>query len=269
MQEFMIRTYHRPRPLPSGRWRMTQRWNDLLFAHWPVPASQMDAVLPSGLQADTYQGSAWLGVVPFWLDRIKLRGIPPVPGTQSFPDLNVRTYVRDRETGNPGLYFFSLDASNLLAVAVARTFFHLPCHWAEMHIDQRTDREFAFYSRRRFSKKPVVFQARYRGLGPTRKLAEARTGSLEHFLMERSCLFTLNRAGQPVRANLHHVPWPLEEAEAEIDRNDMAESIGIKLPDQEPVLHYSRRLALYIWPTELLRPVLAPRPVAVAATPSG
>jgi hypothetical protein len=87
--------------------------------------------------------------------------------------------------------------------------------------------------------------------------------------MERSCLFTLNRAGQPVRANLHPVPSPLEEAEAEIDRNDMAESIGIKLPDQEPVLHYSRRLALYIWPTELLRPVLAPRPVTVAATPSG
>ena len=149
MQEFMIRTYHRPRPLPAGRWRMTQRWNDLLFAHWPVSASQMDAVLPAGLQADTYQGSAWLGVVPFWLDRIKLRGIPPLPGTQSFPDLNVRTYVRDRETGNPGMYFFSLDASNLLAVAVARMFFHLPCHWAEMHIDQRTDREFAFYSRRR------------------------------------------------------------------------------------------------------------------------
>jgi uncharacterized protein YqjF (DUF2071 family) len=138
-----------------------------------------------------------------------------------------------------------------------------------MHIDQRTDREFAFYSRRRFSKKSVVFQARYRGLGPTRKLAEARSGSLEHFLMERSCLFTLNRVGQPVRANLHHVPWPLEEAEAEIDRNDMAESIGIKLPDQEPVLHYSRRLALFIWPTELLMPVLAPRAVTAAATPMG
>jgi uncharacterized protein YqjF (DUF2071 family) len=177
--------------------------------------------------------------------------------------------VRDRETGDPGLYFFSLEASNLLAVAVARMFFHLPCHWAEMHIDQKTDREFAFYSRRRFSKQQVIFQARYRGLGPTRKLAEAPTGSLEHFLMERSCLFTLNRVGQPVRSNLHHVPWPLEEAEAEIDRNDMAESIGLKFPNQEPVLHYSRRLALYIWPPELLRPVLAPRPVTVAATPSG
>ena len=269
MQEYLIRTSHRPRPLPTGRWRMTQRWNDLLFAHWPVPPSVMDGVLPEGLQADTHQGSAWLGVVPFWLDRIKLRGLPSIPGTQSFPDLNVRTYVRDRETGTAGLYFFSLDANSLLAVAAARIFFHLPYHWAEMRFDKRSEREFSFYSRRRFSKKPVVFTARYRGLGPTTKLADARSGSLEYFLMERSCLFTCNREGQPVKSNLHHVPWPLEEAEAEIDRNDLAESIGIKLPNQEPILHYSRRLGIYIWPTEKARSVLAPRPVTVAATPSG
>jgi hypothetical protein len=86
--------------------------------------------------------------------------------------------------------------------------------------------------------------------------------------MERSCLFTRNHAGQAVRANLHHVPWPLEEAEAEIERNDLAASIGIQLPNQEPVLHYSRRLAVYIWPAELVRPALAGRPVTAVATPS-
>jgi uncharacterized protein YqjF (DUF2071 family) len=117
-------------------------------------------------------------------------------------------------------------------------------------------------------RRPVIFTARYRGLGPTRKLVEGRTGTLEHFLMERSCLFTRNRAGAPVKANLHHVPGPLEEAEAEIERNDLAESIGIELPESAPVLHYSRRLALYIWPTELVRPALTARPVTVAATPS-
>ncbi len=77
MQEFMVRTSHRPRPLPSGRWRMTQRWNDLLFVHWPVPAAAIGELLPEGLDMDTFQGSAWLGVVPFWLDRIKVRGVPP------------------------------------------------------------------------------------------------------------------------------------------------------------------------------------------------
>jgi len=198
-----------------------------------------------------------------------VRGLPAVPGMRSFPDLNVRTYVRDENTGTPGMYFFSLDATNLLAVALAHTFFHLPYHWAEMSLDQRSEREFAFYSRRRFVSEPVIFKARYRGLGPTSKLADARPGSLEYFLMERSSLFTRNRTGQAIRANLHHVPWPLEEAEAEIERNDLAHSIGIQLPEIEPVLHYSRRLAVYVWPTELVRPAMAGRPVTVAATPLG
>jgi uncharacterized protein YqjF (DUF2071 family) len=138
-----------------------------------------------------------------------------------------------------------------------------------MRLDQRSDREFAFYSRRRMTNAPVIFKALYRGLGPTRKLAEARNGSLEYFLMERSSLFTLNRTGQAVRSSLHHVPWPLEEAEADIERNDLAQSIGIALPNAEPVLHYSRRLAVYVWPTELVRPAIAGRPVTVAATPLG
>jgi hypothetical protein len=267
MLEYLVRTSHRPRPLPPGRWAMTQRWNDLLLAHWPVPAPSIAALLPEGLEVDTFQGSAWLGIVPFWLDRIKIRGVPPIPGARSFPDLNLRTYVHDQYTGTAGIYCFSLDASNLLAVAAARSFYHLPYYWAEMWIEQRSEREFSFYSRRRFSSKPVVFQTRYRGLGPTRKLAESRSGTLEYFLTERTCLFTCNRSGQPVRADIHQVPWPLEEAEAIIERNDLAAAIGIRLPDQEPVLHYTRRLAVYIWPARLVRPSLATGPVTIPVTP--
>jgi hypothetical protein len=248
---------------------MTQRWNDLLFAHWPVAPSAVAPLLPPGLQVDTYQGSAWLGVVPFWMDRIKFRGLPSLPGARSFPELNLRTYVRDQHTGTAGVYFFSLDASNLLAVGMARTFYHLPYYWAEMSMVQRTEREFDFYSRRRLTDKPVIFKARYRGLGPTRRLAESRAGSIEYFLTERYCLFSLNRAGQSIQASIHHVPWPLEEAEAEIERNDLASALGIHLPNVDPVLHYSRRLAIYIWPAELVRPALVTRPVTVAVTPSG
>jgi uncharacterized protein len=268
MREIRVRTSFRPRPLPSGRWVMTQRWNDLLFAHWPVPAAQVSPLLPDGLQPETFQGSAWLGVVPFWMDRIKVRGVPSIPGARSFPELNLRTYVRDQNTGAPGVYFFSLDASNLLAVAAGRTFYNLPYYWADMRLEARPDNEFAFFSRRRFQSKPVEFKARYRGLGPTRKLAESRPGSLEYFLTERYCLFTANRAGLPVRANVHHVPWPLEDAEADIERNDLAAAIGIALPDEKPILHYSRRLAVYIWPAEIVRPSLGRRPVPVAVTPS-
>ncbi len=104
--------------------------------------------------------------------------------------------------------------------------------------------------------KPVIFNARYRGLGPNANLAENRGGTFEHFVTERSCLYSSNRAGQPIRANLHYVSWPLEEAEAEIERNDLATSIGLTLPKSDPVLHYSRRLAVYVWPRELVRPAL-------------
>jgi len=269
MQEFQVRTSHRPRPLPPGRWAMTQRWNDLLFAHWPVPSSSLAPLLPEGLHVDTYQGSAWLGVVPFWLDRIKVRGVPRFPGVRSFPDLNLRTYVRDEQTGTPGVYFFSLDAGNLLAVAAARLLYHLPYYWAEMRLDRKTERDFSFSSRRLFSSQPVEFKARYRGLGPTRRTAECLSGSIEYFLTERYCLFARNRNGQTIRANIHHIPWPLEEAEAEIERNDLPSAIGIQLPAVDPVLHYSRRLALYIWPTELVRSALAARTVPVAVAPSG
>lgn len=268
MQEYLIRTSHKPRPLPPGRWMMAQRWNDLLFAHWPVPAASLAPLLPPGVTIDTYQGSAWLGVVPFWMDGIRLRGLPAILTARSFPELNLRTYVRDPRTGTPGVYFFSLDASNLLAVAVARMAFSLPYHFAEMHIEERSEREFSYYSRRRFSAAPVIFSARYRGLGPTRKLAESRPGSLEYFLTERYCLFTRGRAGEPLRANIHHVPWPLEEAEAEIERNDLPATIGIELPDQRPVLHYSRRLVVYVWQLERLHPARAAQPIPVAAVPS-
>jgi uncharacterized protein len=268
MQEYLVRTSHRPRPLPPGRWALSQRWNDLLFAHWPVPVAAVDALLPEGVEADVFHGSAWVGMVPFWLDRVKVRGLPSLPWLRGFPDLNLRTYVRDRETGTEGIYCFSIDASNLLAVAAARTVFHLPYYWAEMRLEQRSEREFWFYSRRLFSHRPAMFNVRYRGLGPTRRLAEMRPGTLEYFLTERYCLFTRNHNGQPVRANIHHVPSPLEEAEADIERNDLAAEIGIELPDTPPVLHYSRRLAVYIWPAELMRPAIARRPVAVAITPS-
>ena len=247
---------------------MTQRWNYLLFAHWPVPGASLAKLLPEWLEPDIYQGSAWLGIVPFWLDRIRLRGIPPLPGVRNFPDLNLRTYVRDRYSGTPGVYCFSFDASNILAIAVARSLYHLPYYWANMRFEQRSEREFAFSSSRHFAKGKVIFNARYRGLGPTRKTMEHRAGSFEFFFCERSYLFSANGAGQPIRAHLHHVPWPLEEAEAEIDRNDLAAAIGIDLPKFEPVLHYSRRLAVYVWPAELMRPVMAGRPVTVAAAPS-
>ena len=118
------------------------------------------------------------------------------------------------------------------------------------------------------SSRPVIFQARYRGLGPTRRLAESRPGSLEYFLTERYCLFTRDRDGHPMRADIHHIPWPLEEAEADITRNDLAEAVGIHLPNIPPVLHYSRRLAVYVWQLERVRAARAAQRIPATAVPS-
>jgi uncharacterized protein YqjF (DUF2071 family) len=249
---------------------MSQRWNDLLFAHWPMPVSEIDALLPEDLEADVFQGSAWLGVVPFWMDKIQLRGLPPIPGAREFPELNLRTYVRDRHTGTPGVYFLSLDAGNLLAVMVARSVFHLPYFWAQMSIKPLKvqaggEREFSFYSRRLLSGKQVKFVARYRGLGPTRKLVQSRAGTIEYFLTERYCLFTTDPLGRLLRANIHHVPWPLEDAEADIEQNDLPWQFGLRLPNTKPLLHYSRHLAVYVWSAELVRGALLQAGPAVAS----
>lgn len=269
MREFKLRLSNSPRPMPEGRWAMTQRWNDLLFAHWPVPAAAVAPLLPEGLHPDQCGGTAWVGVVPFWMDRIRLRGVPPIPGTRSFPELNLRTYVRDQRSGVDGVYFFSLDGGNILAAAIARTFYHLPYYWAEMRHEQQSEREFAVYSRRRLSGKEVVFKARYRGLGPTAKLAEPARGSLEYFLTERYCLFAENRAGELVQAQVQHAPWALEDASAEIERNDLAEAIGLELPlDTPPVLHYARRQAVYLWPARVVPRLRRRQPIPAQALPS-
>jgi len=269
MREFKLRTSQKPRPLPPGRWTTTQRWNDILFAHWRVPAAVVAPFLPEGLQPDTFQGSAWIGVVPLWLDRFSFRGMPSIPGTGSFPELHFRTYVHDQQTNSPGILNLTVDIGKLLATAAARLVFRVPCNWAEMRLNQRTEREFSFYSRRLLVSPPVIFNARYRGLGPTRRLAEIRSGTLEYFFTERYCVFTRNHAGQAVRSSVHVVASPLEDAEAEIERNDLPGALGIQVSDQEPVLHYSRRLAVYIWPAELAQPARRRARIPAQAIPTG
>ena len=226
---------------------MRQRWRDLLFAHWPLDSEAIASLLPAGVQIDTFDRSAWVGVVPFWMDRIQLRGIPPIPGARQFPELNLRTYVRERNTNRAGVYFFSLEASNPLAVAMARAFFHLPYHWARMSVRTRREREFTYQSERLLSASPVRFRAHYRGLGKLSTLDPGRPGTLEHFLTERYCFFTAGRRGQLLTGDIHHTPWPLEDAEAEIELNDLPEAYGIHLPSVPPVLHYSRELVVYLW----------------------
>src|SRR5437867_5100192 len=123
-RKLLNQTSHRPWPLPSRPWVTTMRWHDLLFLHWPVRPEIIRPLIPNGLELDTFDGAAWIGVVPFRMTGVRLRWLPPLPGISAFPELNVRTYVRVRD--RPGVYFFSLDAGSRTAVAMARAWFHLP-----------------------------------------------------------------------------------------------------------------------------------------------
>ena len=251
MRDILSSTSHRPWPLPTAHWSMTQRWNDLLFAHWPVPAAQIAPLLPEGITVDTFDGCAWIGIVPFWMDQIRLHGLPAIPGAHRFPELNLRTYVREPHTNLGGVYFFSLDAGNPLAVAYARVFYRLPYYWAKMRIDHCDNREFCYTSERRFTKTPARFRARYRSLGE----ASDKQG-LEQFLTDRYALYAAHPSGALFKGNIHHLPWPLERAEAEFEINELPAAHGIVLPDTQPLLHYSRELVVYVWSLDQM-PALA------------
>ncbi len=263
----LLSTAHRPEALPGTPWVMRQRWNDLLFAHWPVPIAAVERLLPEGLVADTFEGSAWLGVVPFTMDQIQLRGLPSMPGANRFAELNLRTYVRERNTNQSGVYFFSLDATNPLAVAVARLRFHLPYYWARMQVSYGDgagiNREVAYTSARLLSARPARFRARYRSLG------QVAHGPAEHFLTARYSLYTTDWQGKLLRGRIHHLPWPLERAEAEFEVNELPQAFGLSLPQTQPLLHYSRELTVYIWSLEQspsLRSSLGVVPAAVGET---
>ena len=262
MNKILSTTEHRPWPLPKSPWVMTQRWNDLLFAHWPIPAAELSHLIPEGLSIDLFDGSAWVGVVPFWMDHVRVRGLPAIPGASRFPELNLRTYVRERQSDQPGVYFFSLDAANPFAVAAARMLYRLPYYWARMKITPADDRTFHYSSERLLAQRPARFVATYRSLGkPCIK------GGLESFLTDRYVLFTATGRGHISRVNIHHLPWPLELAEAEFEVNDLPQAHGIRLPDTPPLLQYSRELVVYIWSLEGL-PSLAGRR-ATAPVPAG
>lgn len=240
-------TEHRPYPMPERPWRMAQRWNDLLFAHWPVRRELLDGRLPAGLEVDRYDGSAWLGVVPFTMDRVRSRIADfevGVPGARAFPELNLRTYVRSRRTGLSGVYFFSLDAGSLLAVVGARTLFHLPYFWARMQSEHAADGTVRYRSSRVAGRQRARFAATYCGNGVVEPSAP---GSVEAFLTERYCLYT-ESLGRLLVGDIHHPPWPLERAEAEFAHNDLAGANRLALPvGTAPLLHFARQLDVYVW----------------------
>jgi hypothetical protein len=221
-------------------------WERLLICHWEVEPEKLSPLLPRGLSLGLYEGRAYIGVVPFTMSGIRLRGLPEVPGTHCFLELNVRTYVQYE--GRRGVWFLSLDANNRLAVRAARTWFHLRYLDCDLRLVEDEGR--VWYTARRpgsyFEYRPFPtpgaaaarLDVRYRPLEPK------QPSDLDRFLTERYSLFSYSRKGRLYRGDVHHSPWPLHTAEADFDENRMVDGLGLALRGS-PMLLYSESLDVF------------------------
>jgi uncharacterized protein YqjF (DUF2071 family) len=220
---------------------MVQRWHDLLFAHWRCPITDLRPLIPPPLEIETFEGDAWIGVVPFYMSGVRMRATPPLPTVHAFQELNVRTYVT--LDGRPGVWFFSLDCESSMAVIGARLGAHLPYYRAAMRMQPGIN-GIEYHSRRwSLAGPPAAFSATYRGTGPE---FAAAPGSLEHFLTERYCLYSSD--GKRIwRGDIVHPRWSLQRGRAQIDTNSMIGAAGVRVANEEPLLHFSVFQDVRLW----------------------
>lgn len=228
-------------PLPERPWSWRQTCHDVLFLHWPLPPTDLRALVPAGLEVDAIDGSGWISIVALRLSGVSARHWPAFPGLSRFPQLNVRTYVR--HAGRAGVWFFSLDAGSRIVAWFARRRFHLPYYHAAVEVRHAAGR--MEYRCRRGS--GPAFEAVY---GPDGPAAAAAPGSVEHWLTERYCLYSASPSGRLYRAEIHHEPWPLQPADAAVRRNELLHALGITVARPAPLRHFSAGVDIVAWSLE-------------------
>ncbi len=224
-----------------------QRWANLLFLHWVVDAEPLQKILPPGLTLDTFEGKAYVGLVPFTMTGVRPVWAPPVKPISNFHETNLRTYVHFNGE-NPGVWFFSLDAANSLAVKIARTFWKLPYHRADMTMDVQHPTDTStrvHYVTRRMWPEPLPAECRvdYTVDSP---VIPATPGTLEHFLAERYLLYAY-RDGALYRGQVYHTPYPLQVSEVQSLNESMVRAAGINRPDAAPLSHYASEVDVHIY----------------------
>ncbi len=216
------------RERPQGCPVMRQRWAGLLFLHWPVDVSLIEKRLPPGLHVDTFNGQAWLGIVPFFMERVRPTGLPPLPWLSWFLELNIRTYVHD-EAGNPGVWFFSLDCNQPIAVEIARRVFHLPYQHAAMQRTRSGNRIHYRCQRKSANAREAAYEYKL----PTHT-RPAVSGSLEWFLVERYLLFSTNRKNELFCGRVHHTPYQIAPGNCSLWSSEPFRWEGFPEPDCPP-----------------------------------
>lgn len=232
---------------------MHQDWHHLLFLHWEVPPQELQALVPPELNIDTFEGKAYVGLIPFTLSGVRPVGVPPLPWVSSFHEINVRTYVH-RNGRDPGVWFFSLDASSAIAVAAARAAYKLPYFHSHMEFaaSQEALPRIDFTSQRDdpTGAKPANARISYKGMDGV--VTPAVPGSLEHFLIERYILYSADDDHHLYRARVHHQRYPLQRA----DLLDLEETLiwaaGVRRSDAHPTRHYAREVNVRIYSSERL-----------------
>ena len=220
-------------------WLVRMRWDNLLFAHWRIDADVMRARLPDipGLELDLFDGVGWLGVVPFTMADVAIRGVPALPSLRSFPEVNVRTYVRYR--GRAGVWFLSLDAASRLMVWAGRTIFHVPYHLAAMR-SLHTGDAIEFSSKRAGAGPQAPrFGARYRPRGPG---THPPTDSFHAWSTDRTRVYSMRGSRRLWHADVAHGPWSLRAVDADLDAHELGAALGLTLPDEPPRVAFSERL---------------------------
>ncbi|MFD0693324.1 YqjF family protein [Paenibacillus sp. GCM10027628] len=252
------------KPFRAWQWTMTQTWEHLLFAHWPVAPQTISKFIPGDLEIDTFDGQAWIGVIPFLMSGIRLRALPPIPLMSAFPEINVRTYVKTDQ--GSGVYFITLDASNPFVVGVAKLWYRLPYFFADLTFTHKRDSMEFKGQRLPFTRKAESFYGLY---GPGSDPFVPQAGTLEHWLTERYFFYCSN-AGGIFQGEVLHEPWKLQSAVTMISQNTMTQSLHLHLPETPAVMHYARGVQSLIGPIRKFRPMSETREEAAGILlPSG
>ena len=227
--------------MPAAPWRWRLGWHELAFLHYRVRAEAIQRLLPPGLKVQEFDGTGWVGIVPFRMTDVAYRNWPAAPTLRSFPEVNLRTYVEGG--GRPGVWFFSLDADSMAMALGGRWAAGLPYFRSSIQM-KNTRGTFDCESRRRHE--GVRYAGSYRPVGAT---LAAEAGSLAHWATERYCLYA-RRRGRLVRQEVHHAPWPLQAAEADVRVNELTAWAGIELLSDAPIVHYSPGVEVVAWAPE-------------------